>query len=112
MAGFVVISPDSKWSINNVGWRAVFEPASQRLTPESSAHAAVTRATRGGIPYLDLSNAGSETTSEIAEAVRGVRDEHAANPSDWQAPFTLQAFLVSVDELLDALQAVAPELDG
>lgn len=105
MAGFVIVSADDRWSINSVGWRAVFEPVGEHLDSATAAGDAVTHSLRGGLHYLDLTDASDDTKRAIGHAVRRVREDCASRPSEWHAAFPLDDFLATVDELIELLKA-------
>ncbi len=55
MAGFVIVDAETRWPINNVGWRLIFEPAAHLLPPDTAEGRAVAHAVRGGLHYLTIS---------------------------------------------------------
>lgn len=105
MAGFVILGPDNRWSINNVGWRMIFEPVECLLAPETPEGAAVAHAVRGGLHYLDLTDNTEAARRGIGLAVISVRNDYAAKPDEWTAAFTLADFLTTTDRLIAHLLA-------
>ena len=101
MAGFVIVDAETRWSINNVGWRLIFEPVERLLSAESSEGRAVAHAVRGGLHYLDLAGASPATRRAVGLAVNKVRHEHASKPEKWTAAFALADFLAAVDRLVE-----------
>ena len=75
MAGFVVFPDGARWTVSNRAWRAVFERANAHLAPQSDAYQAVSEAVRGGLHYLDLTASPPGVVSDIASAVRLLREE-------------------------------------
>ncbi len=72
MAGFVILAEETRWSINNVGWRMIFEPVEGLLAPETQQRRAVADAVRGGLHYLDLTDA-TEATRRAKRAIASGR---------------------------------------
>ena len=103
MAGFVIVDEETRWSINNVGWRLIFEPVERLLSAESSEGRAVAHAVRGGLHYLDLTDASPAMRRAVGIAIIKVRHEHASRPEEWTAAFALADFLAAVDRLAEHL---------
>lgn len=103
MAGFVIVDNSTRWSINNVRWRLIFEPVADILAPETPDSRAVADAVRGGLHYLDLTDATNATRQRIGLAVKTVHDTYAARPDEWKATFPLADFLNHTDLLVQHL---------